>query len=892
MANGRRRSSAALTSDPFELDRLAEELALRENGPASTNRTSHEFPQLLPLSHDNTYLKSSTFSVEQFLLSRSFTSLPDLRAELRDYLAKLKDELVQLINDDYEAFISLSTDLRGEGTRLERLKWPLRGLRNEILESRSQLQGVQQAVDEKLQKRSSLREEKALLHLLLKIADSVSRLESLLLIASSDKQAPNGMRISEELNAATLEPHDDRGRGNRAKHLFRVATEYTQLLYHTGKARAEDCAFVNEIDSRIDRIKSTLSSDLDHLFSSTLLALVSKDKKGREKQSDADKIKLMSDLTECLRTYDMLSLWRDAEDVLRKDIVRDFVKRAIYLGALNAPPSPLLPRTPFVSSHENTSGHPPRTPYTPYTAFVSKQNPFFADHAFHTSSTLPHGYLLEESDNSLAALFNKILKFVDRDMKGIMDAAERVGVKRVSAQSGTTVKATGNAEDGFEILANVIWAEVGRAILDDLGSVVFAAGQPDEFRKNYETTQAFIRSLEYLAPSLHSIRCMRSHPVYESFHRRWQLPVYFQLRWKDIIGELEDDLEQTTLDTANISSQSRNSNIDGFATRQAKSVYNAIAACWSADIYIPDLSHRFWKLTLQVLSRYRVWLDASLVSLDLSSSNAGPERLPGTPSSASRAATPIPHSDFQTADRKNNDDASLRHCAAAVQDIKQMQTQVMTLWRTEISVLIPTAVVEGEDDTLEDVLIRSLSALTDLLPPMIAHITSILSGRACEALTPVKSIPGQYRAMSSKHIPSTPSQFVALIFRPAKAFFGVISEGGEGRALKDEFAAQIISELFETVANRYIMHLTAMKKTEESLRRLKKGKRSGFSLFGGGSANDEDNRDEERVKAQMVLDVEAFGKDAESLGVDVHNSDSFKALNYMVHANMADGGDQ
>jgi len=40
---------------------------------------------------------------------------------------------VQLINDDYEAFISLSTDLRGEGTRLERLKWPLADLRSQTL---------------------------------------------------------------------------------------------------------------------------------------------------------------------------------------------------------------------------------------------------------------------------------------------------------------------------------------------------------------------------------------------------------------------------------------------------------------------------------------------------------------------------------------------------------------------------------------------------------------------------------------------------------------------------------------------------------------------------------------------------------------------------------------
>ena len=35
----------------------------------------------------------------------------------------------------------------------------------------------------------------------------------------------------------------------------------------------------------------------------------------------------------------------------------------------------------------------------------------------------------------------------------------------------------------FEIMANVLWAEVGKAIMDELGSTVFGAGKPDEFRK-------------------------------------------------------------------------------------------------------------------------------------------------------------------------------------------------------------------------------------------------------------------------------------------------------------------------------------------------------------------------------------------------------------------------
>jgi hypothetical protein len=77
-----------------------------------------------------------------------------------------------------------------------------------------------------------------------------------------------------------------------------------------------------------------------------------------------------------------------------------------------------------------------------------------------------------------------------------------------------------------------------------------------------------------------------------------------------------------------------------------------------------------------------------------------------------------------------------------------------------------------------------------------------------------------------------------------------------------------------------------MKKTEESLRRLKKGRQSTFSLFGSGSPSSAGNEgDEERIRVQMILDVELFGKDGQSLGVNLDASEGFKALNEMVRGN-------
>lgn len=107
----------------------------RELGSDMTEEGRHpDLPSLLPLSHDHPMLSASAdeWSVDDFLLTRLHVPLEELRGELREYLGVLKEELGGLINDDYEEFISLGLGLRGEGSRLEDLKYPLEALKVEV----------------------------------------------------------------------------------------------------------------------------------------------------------------------------------------------------------------------------------------------------------------------------------------------------------------------------------------------------------------------------------------------------------------------------------------------------------------------------------------------------------------------------------------------------------------------------------------------------------------------------------------------------------------------------------------------------------------------------------------------------------------------------------------
>ena len=128
-------------------------------------------------------------------------------------------------------------------------------------------------------------------------------------------------------------------------------------------------------------------------------------------------------------------------------------------------------------------------PYTPFTAFVPKQS----IHAIPSSvNDLPKAYLLDDTDDSLARLYNQILRFVERDLTRIMDLAEKVTLKPSSSnlrpvkglvESSSPDKETEDDKKGFQILTNVLWSEISRAIVDEIGTIVFAAGRPNDFRK-------------------------------------------------------------------------------------------------------------------------------------------------------------------------------------------------------------------------------------------------------------------------------------------------------------------------------------------------------------------------------------------------------------------------
>lgn len=139
-----------------------------------------DLPVAPPISHS--LLSDPEFNPSDFLLARRHTPLDELRAELREYLASLRQSLVGVINDEYEAFIGLSLGLKHANVlqSLARVRKPVLEIRGQVVHVQEELGAMQAEMQGLLEQRKEAREAKALMRRLLATEEAVDKVEGLL----------------------------------------------------------------------------------------------------------------------------------------------------------------------------------------------------------------------------------------------------------------------------------------------------------------------------------------------------------------------------------------------------------------------------------------------------------------------------------------------------------------------------------------------------------------------------------------------------------------------------------------------------------------------------------------------------------------------------------------
>ncbi|KAI9602724.1 hypothetical protein H4Q26_002021 [Puccinia striiformis f. sp. tritici PST-130] len=801
---------------------------------AAFEATSLELPVGLPLSHQ--VFRDPEFDPDQFLLSRRHTALEDLRLELRSYLGGLKSELVSLINEDYEDFIGLGMGLRGTVERaMGKMKAPIGQAKQDVLEARREL-GIERGdLEGLLNERREVIEGKKLVRLMLDCGDSVTKVEEML---SIQQQPP---LLASQKSKLSL------GSSNPSNTLHRSGSKHNRSVLSLDLV--DDTSIIESGVKRIERITNEYTR---------MLYLVSKGRDLNYVTSLQPRIKLITDalhrelasllksilrtprsdarkrdcLLECLRAYESLGAVTRAEEVIKTEVVLPRMSQLIHPNVLT--------QVPYLRNSQSCS---------------AQQDP---------------------------------------------PSPEEANGDKPSNQSH------------YNVLVNSIILPTLQLITTSLGSRLFAAGNPNTFHRNYSYTIKFLEQLEEFCSTPRQVLNLRAHPEWRAFKNKWQLAVYAQIKTKEIILTIEegllDGLKSPNSTPTIIAPVQSDNGYDphvksDYLLKGSATIDHVLRSVWQDDVFLTDLTHRFWRLTLMAISRYATWLNSIIGSYLTSSgttTTTGTEAAGKVNVAQSRQTTDLnrlaaPSTNRSSRSRSNSpssnnnlseesqDEELLRILTIVLADLLRLQLSVLDLFSNSIAPRIPKVSIGPDSQTPAEVLRSSLDKLLVLVPQLTTEIRTTLVKRCSEKLRFIRSVGSSARA--SKTIPTEPSYFISDILNDIQVYLERY-----GKNLTEEIRRELVSGIIDELSGKYLAILINVQRSEDSLRKLKKGKH-GFSIFNRNSSSnlDPSNKsnpvvedDELKVKVQLKLDVERLELDSIRLGADLSSSKSFLELKQTV----------
>ncbi|XP_068246135.1 conserved oligomeric Golgi complex subunit 2 [Palaemon carinicauda] len=425
---------------------------------------------------------------------------------------------------------------------------------------------------------------------------------------------------------------------------------------------------------------------------------------------------------------------------------------------------------------------------------------------------------------------------------------------------------------GYSFLERAAWPEIVTAL--ETGTPhIFNPGNPAYFHQRYLETIEFIELFEKLLGTKEKIIAFRGMMEYKSFMEHWNLPVYFQIRYQEIGQVVECSLNQGDGDLCELSV-----NYDGeFRLSPSQVVWDSLLKCYSSEVFLPPLLHRFWKLTLLILARYRTWVLTTTSKMKKkiqSTSIRNVKSLPQVPSAQSQESS----SDGGKALNKTPNKAQSPRNAGVllVHDLQKLAQMVSTLYDYTIQLHVKH-LHPDKIDHIKDELEEQSQKLKGLIHVVGEVIVEDLVKTAGGSLHQVGDTPRLYRH-TNRAAPTTHQPYIATA-ATVLSTFSTDSTGKVDMKLLLQWLTSASVELSQQYKTLTYDVLSSVHKMEESLKRLKRARDKGAQ---GGSDASGGLSDDDKIRKQISLDVEFFGSQLGTLQINLESVEAFGSLLVMV----------
>ncbi|XP_040823776.1 conserved oligomeric Golgi complex subunit 2 isoform X2 [Ochotona curzoniae] len=464
---------------------------------------------------------------------------------------------------------------------------------------------------------------------------------------------------------------------------------------------------------------------------------------------------------------------------------------------------------------------------------------------------------VESHAGGLQIMYEKLLEFVPHHCCLLREVTGGA----ISSEKGNTVP-------GYDFLVNSVWPEIVQGLEEKLPSL-FNPGNPDAFHEKYTISMDFLRRFEQQCGSQASVKRLRAHPAYHSFNNKWNLPVYFQIRFREIAGSLEAALTDV-LEDAPAGSP--------FCLLASHRTWSSLRKCWSDELFLPLLAHRLWRLTLQILARYSVFVN-ELSLRPVCNETAKESKKPLMAGSRDPSMSPRSTEDpgNAVAEAKPVVSISRTQLVSVVADLQRLQEQLPEL----LEIIKPRLEIIGFKNffSISAALEDSQSSLSACIPPLSSKIIQDLSESCFSYLKGALEVPRLYRR-TNKEVPTAASSYVDSALKP----FHQLQRGHQDK-LKHAVIQQWLEEALSESTHKYYETvsdvLNSVRKMEESLKRLKQARKTTVANPVGASSG---MSDDDKIRLQLALDVQYLGEQIQKMGLKTSGIKSFPALSELVVA--------
>lgn len=443
-----------------------------------------------------------------------------------------------------------------------------------------------------------------------------------------------------------------------------------------------------------------------------------------------------------------------------------------------------------------------------------------------------------------------------------------------------------------DLLSEGVWVPIATALMADAGikMAIFSPGIASILQANYVALDNFLSGLavRLLAPPadvphqegglLYQAEMTASqmeqaqdriyaHPKTAEFIKKWNLPIYYQLRFGESCNRLNKAVDQTRREgwVANVFSGESSDDIRekiGLELSFFHELYDVLIGLWRKDVILPPLTNRFLRGSVQLVGRSVSFVSESMDGKIQFGEEPPPKETNGelvkeggAGNDGTVAAPPPPSFSLRPPYcwGDSQDDV-----AAVAWELTVFESALMHEYVDKIGSSMETLA-----DDLRPLVIEVLKEATQQIHPVIDRawnviIVNILTTKCSAPLAAVKGVAATYR-MTNRPPPTQASHWVVTILRPLQEFCQQFTN-----RIPDRVGSRWKQQIVVTVSDRYAAAvkelLTTVERTENALRTRRTVQRR--------QASASTLSDGEKVKLQVYLDYQTFRQSVSQVGID------------------------